>query len=1364
MKKRFVFIVILLITLVFIIVPDKPVESQGTCPTPNLNYYTAFPPFITQTSVPPNVMIVMDNSGSMFRFAYPDGWNSTITNYCTSSGSPCTDFTVGGTWIYPTNEYYGYFDPDYWYTYSSNKFRPAAPKTGSGLSGERAKDVTEWDGNFLNWVTMRRTDVMRKVLTGGLSTGSGASTTLLGINADCDGRGRFKDIANPALYVPTSPTDYSDLDYLRVNTAGGSCNGGGSGTSDFTVVRPGTDETFNVQVIVPPDPEGILQRMWTSLRWGISIYNVNAPDPQGGKVMRHIDKNNTRGDFVNNINNKRPDSNTPLAETLWTDVGYFAQVASWLSGPGPRYNNNDYTINNNQDPYNYGTGGQPQYIPCSKCFILYITDGEPCADGNLPATLSDYAGDQGSSYNCTGTSCPAVGSFSASTLPSCGSGGNVAGIEDVALFMNTNDIRTSATKDLSDTQTLTLYTVFAFAGADSTLLQYASINGGFIDSNSNNLPDLQSEWDKDSDGVPDTYFRASEGGALESSLLAALLGILNRSSSGSAASVIATTGKGEGAIYQAHFVPGDSSTEATWRGYVQGLFVDKWGNLREDDINPGTLDYDTLPTCGNGDTIIRMYFDDLATPPRTRINRYTDDDCDGTADTLVNTVEFDEISTLWEGGKLLWERNASTRVIYTSLDGANIYDQSAAYSSTDSFAVTNADALRPYLRVTTSNHPSETQDIINYIRGDNVSGYRTRSYDINGTVNTWKLGDIIYASPTLVPRPSENYNLLYGDSTYKTFLDQYANRRHVLYVGANDGMLHAFNAGVFDAGPPPNFSYGNGCPTAGAYNVLGCEMWAFIPTELLPHLKWLTDPDYTHVYYVDLEPKVFDARIFNVDATHPDGWGTVLIGGMRFGGKDICVNDDFGSGIEERTFKSSYFALDITDPEQPPRLLWTFTHDNLGLTTSYPAALRVGPKGTAGTWFVTFGSGPTDYDGTSTQQGKIFALEISGGSNGVINSWTAGTNYWESGVNFLTGGSNPSIENYGFMANPTTIDVGYTYQVDVIYVGDTYCDNPINPTDPEACSSSNWKGKMYRIATKPDKVTDPSSDPGDWKLSILFDPEVAAVSDTDIRTGPISAAPTAAMDRNGNLWVYFGTGRFWHADDKALDCIGGDCESWSFFGIKDTCMPWYNPDNTACSSSVTDLYNSTSVDVCGPTISEEGGEYTSCSPLYGTPTKWAEIMCTLRNGTFIGDECDVPLGTTPKSGWYLNFPPPNENDGERVLSKALVAGGLVMWTAYTPNPDDPCAFEGNTRLYATYYTTGTSYYKYVFDQSEGTVLRHIDLGIGVPSAVGAMVTGDTSLMGFVISSTGTVFQKAVETAESLRSGPVGWRSQQGCQQ
>src|SRR6185295_17577419 len=260
-----------------------------------------------------------------------------------------------------------------------------------------------------------------------------------------------------------------------------------------------------------------------------------------------------------------------------------------------------------------------------------------------------------------------------------------------------------------------------------------------------------------------------------------------------------------------------------------------------------------------------------------------------------------------------------------------------------------------------------------------------------------------HSTPTIVGPPKGSYDIIYGDSSYTPFFLQYKNRRQVAYVGANDGMLHAVNNGFYHKGDDPTtssftehgwFTRAPNDNSTGAQ--LGDELWGFIPYQLLPQLLWLTRSDYTHVYYVDMKPKVVDARIFTPDTDHPNGWGTILIGGFRLGGScGVCasgtgpphmeVTADFGSGSQTRTFYTAYFALDITNPEIDPVLLWSFSVPELGLSSSYPSVVRLNPGTSAKTdntqakWMMVVGSGPTGYDGISTQTSKVFAVNLKTG-------------------------------------------------------------------------------------------------------------------------------------------------------------------------------------------------------------------------------------------------------------------------------------------------------------------------------------------------------------------------------------------------
>src|SRR5690606_26613456 len=103
-----------------------------------------------------------------------------------------------------------------------------------------------------------------------------------------------------------------------------------------------------------------------------------------------------------------------------------------------------------------------------------------------------------------------------------------------------------------------------------------------------------------------------------------------------------------------------------------------------------------------------------------------------------------------------------------------------------------------------------------------------------------------------------------GDQTYAAFVQRYRNRRLVTYVGGNDGMLHAFNGGFYNySSDAPGYLVRPVGDTSVKAHALGAELWAYVPYNLLPHLKWLKDPNYSHVYYVDSKVHVFDVNIFS---------------------------------------------------------------------------------------------------------------------------------------------------------------------------------------------------------------------------------------------------------------------------------------------------------------------------------------------------------------------------------------------------------------------------------------------------------------------------------------------------------------------
>jgi len=299
----------------------------------------------------------------------------------------------------------------------------------------------------------------------------------------------------------------------------------------------------------------------------------------------------------------------------------------------------------------------------------------------------------------------------------------------------------------------------------------------------------------------------------------------------------------------------------------------------------------------------------------TKIHLYSSD-CNGKVTFPCSpdeTKTLSNLKTLWDAGKALWQRDAGDRTIYTSTDSSSLLS--------GNFTTGNASILKRYLR---AYDDDDAENIINYVRGIDVdvcldsdegtcnsSGHRNRELTIGGETHIWKLGDIVYSTPRILSHfPLNLYHILYQDNTYDSFIqDTYSQKvcsnnpsqtctqdsdcsggsciykhKDYLFVGANDGMLHCFYLGKVNDKKPTT---SEPCLKAELEGTdVAKELWAYIPMNALPYLKYLAYPDYCHIYYVDQRPMLFDASI-NGTATaakSKNSWRTILIGEMRFGG------------------------------------------------------------------------------------------------------------------------------------------------------------------------------------------------------------------------------------------------------------------------------------------------------------------------------------------------------------------------------------------------------------------------------------------------------------------------------------------------
>jgi len=166
-------------------------------------------------------------------------------------------------------------------------------------------------------------------------------------------------------------------------------------------------------------------------------------------------------------------------------------------------------------------------------------------------------------------------------------------------------------------------------------------------------------------------------------LLKAINDILKRAASGTAVSVLATKGEGEGTLTQAFFKPvlPILEGELTWLGYMQMLWVDPFGLTREDTDGDFSLDIAT-------DKIIEFFLDTAT--GETKVRRYTPDTDNpyNTDNATSETILLEEVNPLWEAGKKLAERDPDARTLFTTISGSHV-----------DLKTDNAATLTPYLGV-----------------------------------------------------------------------------------------------------------------------------------------------------------------------------------------------------------------------------------------------------------------------------------------------------------------------------------------------------------------------------------------------------------------------------------------------------------------------------------------------------------------------------------------------------------------------------------------------------------------------------------------------------------------------------------------
>ncbi|MEW6141118.1 MAG: PilC/PilY family type IV pilus protein [Thermodesulfobacteriota bacterium] len=378
-------------------------------------------------------------------------------------------------------------------------------------------------------------------------------------------------------------------------------------------------------------------------------------------------------------------------------------------------------------------------------------------------------------------------------------------------------------------------------------------------------------WDRDGDGVnenkgiPDAYYKANNGKELQAALKAVLDEVVSRTASASAVATVSQELRTGDIIVRGVFEAADPERVDAylWRGHLEAFRPFMYDNKEW---------YSFELSCNAGRLCLDM--------------PGTDAPCPGLGSHCTDA-----------GGILSNSTTPASRTIFT-------YDP----TTKTQLEFTSPTITKTMLGVSTD---TEAQNLIDWVRGSTVTGYRDR--------RGWLLGDIVYSTPVVLGPPTLG-EVSRRDPDIASFYEhRNANiyRDKVVYVGANDGQLHAFLMGKYDS-TEDKWIY-----DPAEDSEIMTELWSYIPSNLLTELKALADTTYgqggcAHRTMVDLAPRSWEVYI-NPLANRPDlgtnpcgsnadsqgrCWRSVIVGGER-GGGDV------------------YFAIDVTDPRNPI-VLWEY--------------------------------------------------------------------------------------------------------------------------------------------------------------------------------------------------------------------------------------------------------------------------------------------------------------------------------------------------------------------------------------------------------------------------------------------------------
>jgi type IV pilus assembly protein PilY1 len=465
---------------------------------------------------------------------------------------------------------------------------------------------------------------------------------------------------------------------------------------------------------------------------------------------------------------------------------------------------------------------------------------------------------------------------------------------------------------------------------------------------------------------------------------------------------------------------------------------------------------------------------------------------------------------------------------------------------------------------------------------------------------TSRLGDIVNSSPVYVGVPEAGW----GDAAYASFVQSKGSRKPMIYVGANDGMLHAFLAedGSERLGYVPGVFYNN--------------------SALSSNLSQLGNQGYSHKFYVDGTPMVND---IDVGSGVDRKWRSVLVGGLNWGGR-------------------AYYALDVTDPDDASStdsvafsetnaaniLMWEFTSANdsdLGFTLNQPTyppfkgIARQIVKMRNDKWAVVVGNGYNSDDGKAAL--FIFFLDRARSGGVYSSTWVLGKDY----IKIVADVQSPS--SFNGMSTPYPFSARGDGVADWVYAGDL-------------------NGNLWKF-----DVSDP--DPVNWKVAYNTGacavgspctPLFVAKSSGGVRQ-PITTAPQVMRHPVKGALILFGTGKYLESSDTTSTA------SQSYFGV------WDDGANTAINMDRSTLLQQKIVSTVD--VGSFSYRLTTDYCIGASGTKSGKDALTGSSTAVCSDDWSA---VNAQKGWYMDLP----TSGERIAYNGLVRNDRIVFPTLIPSP------------------------------------------------------------------------------------------------